>query len=147
MDYNIYIRSIGAQSDQSPTKPWTSGKKAETVPWKREGVSTETPTELVHEGWSLKQKALVGVAAAIAVAKAATAVYDTALEFHTVATGDYALMRDRRNFKTTLSNLFHPASAALNFLKAEQAIAIEDQKRSMRRELLGGTIVNGEVGV
>lgn len=150
MDYNIYIRSIGEQSEGSPTSSWNPQRQSETQAWQPSATRTISslgnPDGLVSAGVSALVKALPWVAVACAVVKTGLKVYDTALEFSTAETGDYRATMERRNFKAALSWVTSPFSNALNYMKAQQGIRIEDQKREEHRKLLGDSEINSLYG-
>ena len=140
MDYNIYIRSIGEQSEGSPTTAWNPERQSETQAW--QPPETKTINSLGN------RKGTVGavVAAFILVTKLGMKVYDNALEFTTAETGDYRATMERRNFKAAMSWITSPFSNALNYMKAQQGIRIEDQKREEHRKLLGDSEINSLYG-
>ena len=150
MDYNIYIGCIGEQSEGSPTTPWNPQRRTETQAWQPSATkainSLGNPDGLVSEGVSALTKAIPWVAVALLVTKVGTKVYDTALEFSTAETGDYRATMERRNFKAALSWITSPFSNALNYMKAQQGIRIEDQKREEHRKLLGDSEINSLYG-
>ena len=150
MDYNIYIRSIGEQSEGSPTTPWNPQRRSETQAWQPSATKTinslGNPDGMVNAGVSAITKALPWVAVAYAVVKIGTKVYDASLEFSTAETGDYRATLERRNFKAALSWITSPFSNALNYMRAQQGIRIEDQKREEHRKLLGDSEINSLYG-
>ena len=159
MDYNIYIHSIGdANVNGSFTMPWSNQERnnSPTSAWKKpEEISSaitnplQTATGLVNQGMNVLAKALPEVAIAYVVVKGvekaiqlADTCISTALPFYEAETGDFIKSRQYNDFKNAIGMIKNPFGTALNIAREHQTIRIENQRRAMKRELLGDSIVN-----
>lgn len=156
-DYNIYIHApFGGSGEFSQTKPWKSeegGGSGLTTPFTGESNQAvksafgalskfSNPDSLIGMGVSAISKAVPWIACAMIVLSITDKVITTSLDFATVESGDYSVQIGLANFKQNVSNLIRPFSSSLNYFKNEQQIRIQNQRRTMQRELLGDSIIN-----
>lgn len=153
MDYNIYIHSIGAGGQSSPTTPWQPQNQV-NIPWGAQegeiGNEGASPEALAMGAGSAAMKfagAAAMVAAAVLVVKAAQSIYSgIVLPVSTQTTGDYRASVAYNNFQNTLSQVFSPISHAINYQKAKLTIRLEDERRAQNRLLLGDSEINQYTG-
>jgi len=150
-DYNIYIHSMGngGSRPQNPTVPWKKEEKESSTPtvsWKdavsQIGGIVNNPDSLVHIGVSAVMKAIPYVVIAKLVIDTATRIYETALDFKTIRTGDYAESLEWNRVKTIFSGMMSPFSTGLNEWKIAVRNSIENDRRIKKLELLGDSVIN-----
>ena len=151
-DYNIYIHSAETGGGISnPTTPWNANKEAgggnsQTESWasnvsKAAGV-VGNPDMLVGMSASKFMKAIPAIAAAYVVCKTASAIYETNINIGSIKSGDYTKVVKLNNFKATVNAITHPFSSTLNYLKQRIEWDVENERRTLERELLGDSVIN-----
>ena len=159
-DYNIYIHSVDqSNGNGSFTTPWTEEQKesSPTNAWKTftESASKvkknvlDNPASLLNKGMNVLAKAVPEIAIAFAIIKGtemavklADTTISTVLPFYEAETGDYMYGMNYHNIKNGVSMIAHPFSSGINVLRTFQEQRLENQRRAMKRELLGDSIIN-----
>ena len=150
-DYNIYIHNLGGGNNQvNPTKPWKSTDVSPTQSWSEKDTSLveseQTPPFIANEaiGTLSKYKGKVGVAVA-----AATAVVETSYQilkqitpFIAAETGDFRMSTAISNYESLKNSIFNPVSTVIQLARQSQQFRLEDQRKTMNRELLGDSEIN-----
>ena len=154
-DYNIYIHSAITSNATSPTKPWVS-QTGENAPWgssdsltsqitksvsKTAGVLMN-PDSIISTGTSALIKAIPWIAIAIIVAKAVDKLVSTSINYNSLESGDYRDSIAWANFKSNFSWIFKPFSTGWNEMQTQNKYRIENYRQTMKRELLGDSIIN-----
>ena len=149
-DYNIYIHSAETTSNK-PTSPTVAWKKEEqqntqTSSWGNTaaqiGGFVANPDSLVQMGFSAVMKAIPYVVIAKLVIDTGIKVYETALDFITIRTGNYAESIKWNNIKSFVSGMMRPFSSAINEYKQNAYNSVENDRRIKQLELLGDSVIN-----
>lgn len=161
MDYNIYIHSTDNSNNGSMTIPWGSAtqQNSPTAAWvspeeKDSGGSGESfkmksPSQLLQMGTSALEKAIPEIAIAMAIVAVANKAFNTAekvidaaLPFYVAETGNYYQNIVWENIKNTVNVIKDPFGTTYNILRARQTTRLENQRRTMQREILGDSMIN-----
>lgn len=164
-DYNIYIHAInGGPGQYNPTAPWSqregndSGIFSQTQSQTGGGLGSvpgaitkavalaRNPDSVIATASNTALKALPWVAAAVACVDLGIKAYETALEFATLQSGDFARKTFWDNLKQGTSNIFHPVSSSIQSLKTHIEWTIQNQRRAQDRDLLGDSVINQYTG-
>ena len=153
-DYNIYIHNAITSQESSPTKPWSNqtNYSSPLVPWQSQQQKADsqdrggiyTPNQIFSKGLSEAAKVYPWVAGAMVVIKGAMTIYETALDFKNIRTGDITESIQYNNLKSFISNAFNPMSW-LNEYKQSVINSVENDRRRKTLELLGDSTINSYV--
>ena len=158
-DYTIYIKTMGIITQDGPTQPWSSSGgtgQNQTSAWQGGGGTSEppsdsplttfTPAAIVGKATAsmagIGPIAAVVVAAATVVVKAGFKVFETALDFHDINTGDPALTIRYGNLRNTANGIFSPISSHLQEIRYRNIENVENDRRRKQLELLGDSVIN-----
>lgn len=170
-DYNIYIHAIGTggATNQSPTTPWSQKSEGESggafsqtqsqtsgnvggggfnavkAITKAASVA-QNPDSVISAAFVAAAKFVPWVAAAYACVRLGVAIADNVLEFQALETGYYGNQIKWQDWKQGVRNIFHPFSSGINALKTQRQWAIENQKLTQQRDLLGDSVINSYTG-
>lgn len=145
MDYNIYIHSLGEQGRQSFTQPWNQSDDSPTKPWssqKRENGQEENmevtqAAEQIYSGAKAGGKAGLVTTLAVIVIKTAKQIYKGVADFQATTTGDFRASIAYNNYEAMKSNILHPISTTYNLFKTMVQNQVQTQRNQLQRELLG----------
>ena len=145
-DYNIYIHSLGGETQQSQTTPWNQNENGQMQPWKSTDESinkNESPENLANAGKVASiAKVAPWVAIAFAVVKTAYSITKTTAEFVALETGDFRVTNAFHDYEAGKNAIFHPISNTVQSIKTLRINRIENQRREMQRSLLGDSEIN-----
>ena len=153
-DYNIYIHNVnGTTADSNETKAWFSNSGSQTKAW-----SGNTEGESFSGGISAFKSAatdtIIGgkemmvarfapyVAAAIAAVKLTIKVNEQIMTYMTRETGNYKIITNYNNLKSTLNAGLHPINTYINRFKQEQEERLYNQKQEQESLLVGESFNN-----
>lgn len=159
-DYNIYIHTIGSTGNANPTTPWSkSGNTSPTNPWDNEeseessgsgsivkslakGISfLNNPDSILGAGISTIAKAIPYVAVAAMVVKTGVKIYEGVSNYEALM-GDYRRKTQYENARNILNNITHPFQSSVTAVKTAFLTQLDNDRRTMQRELLGDSIIN-----
>lgn len=162
-DYNIYIHAIGTggATNENPTIPWGQKDVSNpTVPWSesqssgggfnglgiggaaRAAALFSNPDSLVGTAISKAMKFVPTIAAAFVVVKTMTKVYETALDFSNIQSGDYGTQINYDNTRQGLHAIFTPVNTLVQIERTKLQNQVDNQRRRGNRELLGDSVIN-----
>lgn len=163
-DYNIYLHSIESANGFNKTKAWDGSTSFETEAWTPTSKGTgssggsgssgkgvnftraigmlSNPDSIVGSAVSTVSKAIPYFAVASAVVALGIKVIDSLNDFAVLDTGDYSFAMEWGNFKTSVKNVFHPASLFINREKIRMQIRNENAKSHQNALLLGDSALN-----
>lgn len=150
-DYHIYIHGDGTQESQNKTKSWSSRKET-SFPTKNGSnavskfssvANTATnPDSLISTGMGALAKAIPAIAVAAIVISVIDKVASQVIDFQTIIGGDHSNQIAYSNFKTSIHNVFHPVSTAINVAKAKYRNINLDQTSKLTNQLHGDDYIN-----
>lgn len=159
MDYNIYIHSVSANGNQSPTSPWqlqsddsngeivSGGGFSPSSTVKKAGAFLSNPDSLIGKvmatGVGKLGVAAVIISTIIRLTDKAITMYQS---YAAPASGDYKFQIEYNNFKQTMHNVMTPFSTEIQRQQAELQIKKEKLANEQQMQLLGGTMINSPYG-
>ena len=155
-DYNIYIHAVESSSGTgSQTKPWSTTNESQgqdqTQPWGKAElgqIKSGLMSPMGAAGGAISQAAryVPAIAASYAAVKIGSKLFELQNTYETITSGDYRLANKMHDFKAALSFCSSPISSIINIMLEKVKIKVENEKRTMERELLGDSVINSLYG-